>query len=455
MKTTFFTLLILFLAQPKVAIAQAEPTYNSPYSILGIGDLVDQQFASSLGMAGLSATYHDAFHLNPLNPASLGWLRTTAFETAFFGNYAQQEASNGQSDDVWSGNLNYVALGFTLKNPINEALDRIIPNFGIGMMFSLMPYSTVSYDIEVTAPLNEASDLNSVGAFQGTGGTYRLNWGTGARYKTLSFGVNLGYLFGRINNTRRVLLEDESVYYFNDFADDINLNGFLWNLGVGYDYQFKEADKNGELKPNGKRIAIGAYLNSNTNFNTNSDRLYRRVFSITSSSTLPLNLRSDTLVNETEVLRSGRLPAAYTFGISYIDENKLLVGLEYNATLWSNYENEAKPDQLNDIFRLSAGVEWIPDYLSYNSYLKRVRYRLGVFYQSDPRSIDGEQLERVGATFGMGLPLILPNRQTSFVNFALEGGQFGLSNAIRENYIKFTLGFTLNDNSWFFKRKFD
>ncbi|MEM9886459.1 MAG: hypothetical protein AAF849_11260 [Bacteroidota bacterium] len=453
LKTSLFALIIGTLSSIEHLAAQSEPTYNSPYSILGIGDLVDQQFAASQGMAGLSAAYHDPFHLNPLNPASLGWLRTTAFETAVFGNFAQQEASNGQTDGVWSGNLNYMALGFTLRNPINEALDRIIPTFGAGMMFSLVPYSNVSYDIEVTSPLSES--LNSIGAFQGTGGTYRLNWGTGVRYKTFSFGVNLGYLFGRINNTRRVFLEDETVYYFDDFADDINLNGFIWNIGLGYDYEFKEVNKDGELKPNGKKIAFGAYFNTDNSFNTDSDRLYRRVYSITGSSTLPVDLRSDTIVNEVGVGRSGTLPAAFTFGASYIDENKLLVGIEYNATLWSNYQNEAKPDQLNNIFRISAGVEWVPDFLSYNNYLERVRYRLGAFYQNDPRSFDGEQLTKLGATFGMGLPLILPNRQTSFINIALEGGRFGLQDVITENYIKFTLGFTLNDNSWFFKRKFD
>ncbi|MEM6699878.1 MAG: hypothetical protein AAF599_15855, partial [Bacteroidota bacterium] len=147
----------------------AEPTYNSPYSILGLGDLMDQPFAVNAGMAGLSAAYHDPYHLNSLNPASLGWLRTTAFETAIFGRFAQLEAGD-QTDGVWSGNLNYIALGFPLKNPVNEALDRVIPEFGAGMMFALIPYSVASYDIETSRILDEASNLSTREAFQGTGG---------------------------------------------------------------------------------------------------------------------------------------------------------------------------------------------------------------------------------------------------------------------------------------------
>ncbi len=429
-----------------------EPTHNSPYSILGIGDLNDQPFAASLGMGGLTATYHDPFHLNPLNPASLGWLRSTSFEVGVFGRYAELEASR-QSEEVWSGNLNYIALGFPLRNPINELLDRIVPEFSVGMLFSLAPYSTVSYDIEVTTPLSETT--SSRGLFTGTGGTYRLNWGNGFRYKNFGAGVNLGYLFGRIDNTRQAFIDGETFYYFDDFSDDINVNGFIWNVGFAYDYEFKSVNRDGELEPNGKKISAGLYGNSNTGFSTTSDRLYRRVYSVVNSINLPTELRADTITNATGISEQGTLPAAYTFGISYVDENKLMVGLEYSSSLWSNYENEAKPDDLSNAFRLSAGVEWIPDAFSYNRSLKRLRYRLGAFYENDPRTFNGDQLSKRGVTVGLGLPLTLPRQQTSFVNLAFEGGQFGLQDVITENYIKMTLGFTLNDNSWFFKRKFD
>jgi len=454
-KYTIIGLLFGLLAVSTLTAQQtAEPSYNSPYSILGLGDLVDQPFAANSGMAGLSAAYHDPYHLNSLNPASLGWLRTTAFETAIFGRYAQLEAGD-QAEGVWSGNLSYVALGFPLRNPINEALDRIIPDFGAGMMFALIPYSTSSYDIETSRVLDAESGLTTREAFQGTGGTYRLNWGTGIRYKTFSGGVNLGYLFGRINNTRQAFLNSDDVYYFDDFADDINVNGLIWNIGLNYDVVFKSLDNKGELKPNGKRLAFGLYGNSNSGFSTKSDRLYRRVYSILEAQTLPLSERSDTLVNDLGVDERGTLPASYTFGISYEDQNKLLVGVEYGSSLWSNYENEAKPDILNNSYRISGGIEWTPDYLSYNNYFKRIRYRAGAFYQTDPRSFNNEQLTKAGVTIGMGFPLVLPRQQTSFINLAIEAGQFGLEEAINENYIKFTLGFTLNDNSWFIKRKYE
>ena len=58
-------------------------------------------------------------------------------------------------------------------------------------------------------------------------------------------------------------------------------------------------------------------------------------------------------------------------------------------------------------------------------------------------------------TLGFGLPVVLPRQQLSFINFAVEAGQFGLADQLRENYVKIQVGFTLNDNTWFFKRKFN
>jgi len=108
---------------------------------------------------------------------------------------------------------------------------------------------------------------------------------------------------------------------------------------------------------------------------------------------------------------------------------------------------------LEDTRRLAFGMEYIPDLFSYNNYWQRVRYRFGGYYRTDPRTVNGSQITDVGVTLGFGFPVILPRQQTSFINLALEGGSLGTTSALSELYIRMTLGFTLNDNSWFFKRK--
>lgn len=423
-----------------------QPKDNSPFSRFGIGDPLNQNFAAAQGMGGLSAALHDQQHLNILNPASLGFLRATSFEVGFNGEYSQLE-NNGETAGNWNGNLNYLAVGFPLKNPINEVLDRKESKVGWGMNLALVPYSIVGYDIETDILVDTIQTSNR---FRGSGGTYRFLWGNAVRYKTLSVGVNIGYLFGKISNRRYVFFDNlPSHYYYNDLLSEYSISGFNWNFGVQYDLIFKKPGKDGLPTPSGHKMTFGAYGNSATSFSTNSNELFMRF-------PRPVTFgRGDTISNQQEIIGSGQLPAEFSFGVMYEKVNKVKLGFNYKMAAWSQYENDAQPADLMNSYQIAFGGEYIPDVLSYNRYLKKVRYRFGAFYGTDARSFNGVQLTEYGVTFGMGLPIILPRQQTSFVNFAVEAGRFGLSEGLNETYIKMSLGFTLNDNTWFFKRKFN
>jgi len=424
-----------------------QPKINSPYSRFGLGDLNDQYFAASGGMAGLSAAFYDHSHINLLNPASLAQLQNTAFEVGMFGKYSKLKDGDN-TDEIWSGNLNYLALAFPLKNAINEALDRSRSPWGVGMGFALLPYSNVGYDIEsITTNPDYGTTSNTL---KGSGGTYRIQWGTGVRYKQFSVGVNAGYQFGKLINSRLVTFDSLDNSFSTDFLDEISVSGFVLNVGVQYTHEFKKAGPNGTTVPKGERLIFGAYTSNGGNFKTNSSKLYQRVNIVD-------YVLLDTILQESGRRQEGTMPSEFSVGIMYEKVNKLRIGAEYSGATWSNYRNEAKPENLLDTWRVAAGVEYIPDIISYNKYSRRIRYRAGAFYSLDPRSISGEQLTRYGVTLGFGLPIILPRQQTSFVNFAIEAGQFGLTGdtGLRETYAKATIGFTLNDNTWFFKRKFN
>ena len=136
------TRILLFVFTIWVGLLAAQPKQNSPYSRFGIGDPVPQYFPVQAAMGGMTAAFHDPYHLNFQNPASFAFLRATAFEGALYG-----KNSNYQSGEVsqsnWSGNLAYLALGFTLKSPINEVLDKVQSPWQAGMGVSLMPYSLI------------------------------------------------------------------------------------------------------------------------------------------------------------------------------------------------------------------------------------------------------------------------------------------------------------------------
>ena len=424
------------------------PTSNAPYSRLGIGDLLDQNFAATAGMGGLSATYHDPYHINILNPASYAWLRATAFEVGINSEYTRlNDGDNGTN--IWDGQLNYMAIGFPMRNPINEALDRRKRDFGWGMGLALTPYSRVNYDIITTSALVDST--NTVSSFKGNGGTYKLHWGTGIRYKNLAVGATLGYFFGKNNYQRQTDLQGAGTHYRNDLVDATSVSGVTWNAGIMYDLVFKSRNDEGKLVPNGKKLVFGAYGNSTQDFTANTTNLYQRIYTVNIGSVSGAEIveTPDTMATQET------LPSELSFGIQYVDENKLRVGFNYTLANWSEFSYPIQTQALSNAYKASFGVEFTPDDASYNKYLNRVRYRIGGFYHQDPRSFGGEQLQHYAITLGMGMPVVLPRQQTSFVNIALEAGQFGLPDALRENYVKLTLGFTLNDNSWFYKRKFN
>ena len=250
-----------------------QPKTNSPFSRFGLGDPIDQFFAGQSGMAGLSAAFRDPYQLNLLNPASLTSLQATSFEVGLYGKYSNFETPSA-SDGLWSGNLNYMALGFPLKNPINKVLDRDKSPWTFGMAIALQPYTVVGYDVETTSVVE---GINQVTSFlKGTGGTYKFQWGNAAKYKDISVGVNIGYVFGKITNSRRIEFDSLDTYYNSEFRDDISIGGFTWNAGVQYIYYFKEPGRDGVLKKSSKRLIVGAYGNSILPIDTKSDRFYNR-----------------------------------------------------------------------------------------------------------------------------------------------------------------------------------
>jgi len=421
-----------FIGLGIVTFSFAQPKFNSPYSRIGLGDLNIQNFATLNGMAGISAAYHDPFNMNILNPASYSYLEATAFEVGLDIKRSYL-SSQGSTQGIWSGNLSYISLGFPLKNPINREANPVKSDTYWAMNLSLLPYSNVGYNIRT---VEEDS-------------TFKVHWGNAFRYKNFAVGLNLGYLFGKISNDREVDFPDLEVEYIDILNDEFSVGSFVWNLGFQYDIVFKKLDDNGKLKPDGRRLTFGLYGNSGNNININTSQLYLRLNPDYSSST---SVVRDTIRTSSDVELSGRLPSEIAFGVSYSKDFKWRYGIDFSMATWSAYENEAKPENLSNSWRIAIGGEITPDARSYNRYFKKVAYRYGLFYGKDPRGVD-INLVNYGVTFGMGMPIILKN-QTSFVNWAIEVGQLGAENSLSELYTKLTLGFTLNDRNWFLKRKF-
>lgn len=417
----------------------SQPKDNAPYSSLGLGEPTQHSLAT-MGYGGLSAAFIDPLHVNYLNPAHSAWMSATAYEAGAYFDRSKLKFG-GESAKVWGGNLTHLALAFPLFNPLNDVLEKKKRTFFWGMHVALVPYSSIGYDVRSESVLPQVDTVLQI--FQGTGGLNRFMYGNAWRYKQFSFGVNLQYLFGTIESERRVQFQSLDASYDDVFIDNIALRGWSWSAGAQFKHYFNAGPDT--KTENLRSLSIGVYGQGKSNISTTSQVLrLRENYSYTP-------FQSDTLLVGEDVSGKGKLPAGFQAGLMYEHGQRLKVGMEYGFEKWSAYENEAKPDQMRDVARWAVGVQYTPNPSSYNNYWQRVRYRIGFYHQQDPRLDD---LNKVAFTFGLGLPVILPRQQTSFVNLGLEIGRYNTSNAIEENFVKMAVTFTLNDTSWFLKRKF-
>ena len=420
------------------------PKLNSPLSRFGLGNPLDQVHAAAAGMGALESTYQNPFHLNLLNPASLASLQSTSFEVGTYSRNSSISDAQGTAN-AWQGNLRYLALGFPLRNPISLNLERQQNSWNAGMAFSLAPTSAVGYDLELR---NEDPDFGATSnTLKGNGGAYRFSWSTAFRYRYLSAGVNLNYNFGKITNSRILTFDDIPEALASEFLEDFSIGGLSLGYGVQYNYNFKQPNEEGEMVLTGKRIIFGVNGQLGRDIDTDATLLFRR-FSPNGQLFVSDTLRF--VENQVGVLT---LPSSFTAGIAYEDINRIFIGAEYGIRNNSEFRNDSQPDELLDANRFAVGLQYIPNANSYNRFWQRVRYRAGIRLEEDGRSIEGIQARRNAVTLGLGMPIRLPRQQVSFLDLAVEIGKFGVPDVLDENYIQFTMGFSLNDNSWFFKRK--
>ncbi len=444
MNYTGFSVLILALLVNVGVYGQGGN--NSPFSRYGIGDLRIEDGINTRLMGGIGIAHLDIYHLNFANPASFSFLRATGFELGFDVKNANLSDSRTSSRQ-WSGNMSYLALGFPLRNPLNQVFTNKDYKVNWGMGFAVMPNSDVSYNI------SRRDSLEGVGGFirnfGGTGGTYKAIWSNSLKYGNASLGLSLGYLFGRIQQDRNIDF-DERIAFDNQFVTVSTYRGSYAKLGFMYMHilnKQKLADQPGIESP--KYISFGATYKPSLAFTTLSDINNSNFNNVLGN--FPI---TDTIFIQNDVSGRGVMPAEYGVGLSYGGGTKITLGMDYRYTMWSQYRNDANPESLGDTYRIAFGGSYRPNANDQLHFFNRVFYKFGVYYEQDPRTIRTETLDGYGLSLGLGLPFAW-QRKFSNMNIGVTLGQRSVANVLSEKFANITAGFTFNDSEWFIKRKFN
>ncbi|MEA1785596.1 hypothetical protein U1E44_05805 [Arenibacter sp. GZD96] len=402
---------------------QAQDGTVSPFSFFGIGDSRINGTVENQMMGGLSM-YGDSIHLNLLNPAAYSKLRLTVYTGAISRNeFTLKDFTTEEKASVT--NVDYLAVGLPLGK-------------GFGAGFGVMPISSVGYNI-LSESVN-ANDAAVTNVFSGSGGLNRVFISVGYEIlPNLRLGVTVNHDFGTLKSER--IQSVENVQFGTIDRRESRVNGFDFNYALNYEQALK------------KNYTLYSSLIVNTQANLVSDNIQRiGSFSTTTG--------TDIEVLEVDLERQGlkrsevKIPTTATLGLGIGIDKKWFVGAEYSFQELNKFNNEfIRVDNVgyNNANSIAVGGFYVPDYTSFTSYYKRVTYRAGFKYSQTGMTINNEEIDNIGITFGLSLPL---GGGFSNVNLGFEIGKRGTTDAnlIEENYFKLNLGISLNDK-WFLKRK--
>jgi hypothetical protein len=418
--TGIFTLLILnFLSS--LAFAQLG---NSPYSRLGLGELIPQGSVYHLGMGGISVATSSPAYLNFGNPALLSRNSLVGFEAGFSGE-AKLITSQGASERNSNGNLSYLAFAFPLAK---------YWTLGVGVR----PYSNINYIDKSEQKIPQTPSFIEY-AYKGSGGITQAFISNGIRiYKGLSIGFQANYNFGSINTESVSTIIDNQTTTFGSYViaiyDQNAFSDFSYKTGLSY----------------ALKVSKNAFLNFGATYDLEANLGAQRFRAIQRRDIRGQILSSDTLSLDRGV--KANVPAKTSFGISLERAFKYNVGADFSIQDWSSFQGLVTKDSLTKIYQFKIGGEYTPNLTSINSYLARMTYRLGFSYAQLPYILNGKQLDERAVHLGFSLPL---NRGYSALNFAFVAGQRGATsgNLLQETFFRINLGMTVNDAQWFFRRK--
>jgi len=411
---------IVIVAVFFTVVATAQENVSSPYSYYGIGLNTFKGTVENRSMGGLSM-FSDSIHLNLRNPAGYGRLRRTTY--AVGGSHERLTLNSANAEDQAKvSTLDYLAIGV----PVGGNL-----GFGIGVL----PYTSVGYQI-----LDIREDVAS--RLEGRGGMNKVFLSAGYQVlPSLSIGVDANYNFGNLQN-QRTLIRDEVQLGSRDISRS-DLLGFSYNFGADFQQKLK----------NGLNLHAAATYSPTTTIDAENSRQLATV-AFSGNGELVVEER-DVEVADSELT----LPSKYSLGLGLGRPNKWFFGGEYISTDDNSFLSVSGAGGANANFANAAqykfGGYFIPQYNSITNYFNRIVYRAGFRFEETGLSINNQDINEFGITFGVGLPV---GPGFSNINLGFEYGQRGTTDSglIQEDFFRLSVGLSLTEaRRWFEKRKFN
>jgi hypothetical protein len=439
-------LFIIFLLAAIAFQARAQTTANtsSPYSQYGIGDLTPMIMPQNQAMGGISTgtnIINRYSSINPQNPASYGAIALTTIDAGLFANTVSL-SQNGQPTQK-NSNFRLSHVAFAIPVSSSSALS-----------FGLLPYSQVGYNYTKTFKgfgTGSPVDTNVVNnIYSGEGGLSKAYLGYGFTIaRNLLLGVNVSYVFGDIKHYQQVEMPDLFGSLSTKVERDNAVGGVSYDYGAQYIWDLSLT----------RHVTFGYSGSARSQLNSKTSYLVSH-YTFDANGNRSTDL--DSVTNQQNTPGKLVLPQIHHFGVSYQQDLKFLVGADYSVGNWSQLSIGGTNQGMANTSSINVGGQYTPNINALGNYLATVDYRFGIILENtyynvpNPSGGGNTHIASKAVTFGVGMPLRGVNTSFYKMNITAELGQRGTLNngLVKENYINFRLGFTLNDK-WFQRYKFD
>ena len=394
----------------------AQNSTNSPYSRYGYGVIADRSFGAGRAMGGIGYGLRSSQQINPMNPASYSSMDSLTF-LFDVGATLQLSLLNDETNSHrnLNGNLDYFAMQFPISH-------------NMAMSAGILPSSHVGYSIKA---VSETGDVSHLDNFSGKGGLNEVyvGWSIDIWKKRLSFGANVGYMFGNIDHNSEVAYSTGQQISSLYTKKKVDLRHWKYDLGMQYTHPLSKTE----------RMIFGLAYSPKIKFSSVSYDVVSNNLSI---------IKADTVRN-----KGFDFPNTLGFGASYVKDYSWILAADLSLQDWANAHFFGENNQFKNRFKFAVGGEYIPNNFT-RAYLSRVRYRVGANFSNSYLQIkDMGGYSEYGVCLGVGFPM-LDNR--SFINASVEYVRIMPESKvlINEHYFRFTLSFTFNE-FWFMKQKMD
>jgi hypothetical protein len=388
---------------------------GSLYSRYGIGLMIPPVNVRSLGMGGTNIAFFDFSDINNFNPASWGKIKFSSFSGSF--DYQKISLSDNEESKSYSHFNFYNA---NLGIPIDQENGIVL---GVG----IEPLSKISYNVKNNS---QTGDLNTDFQYYGRGGLSEAFLGlTYSPLQNLYLGVKPSYLFGEMNYAGQVYFNGQDNYYDSKYSYSTYIKGFAFTGALIYSGLGKILHLN--------ECNIGLVYSPPANSKG------RKELSSTFLTTSGETVLDTVLIPDGDI----KLPSTFGVGLNLGLSERLNIGFDYVLQNWSNFSimGERVPEIKNS-FRLSLGAELAPEKDLALPFLQRLFYRFGGYYNKLNYKIQNNDIDEVGFSIGMGIPL----SRISLLNTSFTYGWRGSKNdnLILENFFKVHISLSVSE-LWF------